>query len=134
MRTGRGHDCVKYWDTGLLWFGGKVTALGEGREISLGSKYKQASLVPPQLHAEPRKASCLLFCVSPALHEQSCEVYRHQGHTAGFFHIDSDGSGPLGPLQVYCDVTGKGLDSCSCLTWPWTVPGKAGPPQGDTCH
>ncbi|XP_057361410.1 contactin-associated protein-like 5 isoform X3 [Manis pentadactyla] len=40
-----------------------------------------------------------------SLYEQSCEVYRHQGHTAGFFHIDSDGSGPLGPLQVYCDVT-----------------------------
>ncbi|KAG8513171.1 Contactin-associated protein-like 5 [Galemys pyrenaicus] len=43
----------------------------------------------------------------PALYEQSCEVYRHQGNAAGFFYIDSDGSGPLGPLQVYCNITGK---------------------------
>ncbi|KAM8791985.1 contactin-associated protein-like 5 isoform 1-T1 [Rhynchonycteris naso] len=40
-----------------------------------------------------------------SLYERSCEVYRHQGSTAGFFHIDPDGSGPLGPLQVYCNVT-----------------------------
>ena len=51
---------------------------------------------------------CCLY-VFPALYEQSCEVYRHQGNTAGFFYIDSDGSGPLGPFQVYCNITGKGV-------------------------
>uniref|UniRef100_A0A1B0GWV0 Contactin associated protein-like 5A n=1 Tax=Rattus norvegicus TaxID=10116 RepID=A0A1B0GWV0_RAT len=40
-----------------------------------------------------------------SIYEQSCEVYRHKGHTAGFFYVDSDGSGPLGPLQVYCNIT-----------------------------
>ncbi|GAB1285307.1 Contactin-associated protein-like 5-2 [Apodemus speciosus] len=40
-----------------------------------------------------------------AIYEQSCEVYRHRGNTAGSFYVDSDGSGPLGPLQVYCNVT-----------------------------
>uniref|UniRef100_A0A8D1KTT9 Contactin associated protein family member 5 n=1 Tax=Sus scrofa TaxID=9823 RepID=A0A8D1KTT9_PIG len=40
-----------------------------------------------------------------SLYEQSCEVYRHQGNTAGFFYIDSDGSGPLAPFQVYCNIT-----------------------------
>ncbi|XP_070437126.1 contactin-associated protein-like 5 isoform X2 [Equus przewalskii] len=40
-----------------------------------------------------------------SIYEQSCEVYRHQGNTAGFFYIDSDGSGPLAPLQVYCNIT-----------------------------
>ncbi|XP_029394544.1 contactin-associated protein like 5-2 [Mus pahari] len=40
-----------------------------------------------------------------SIYEQSCEVYRHRGKTAGFFYIDSDGSGPLRPLQVYCNVT-----------------------------
>nr|XP_048299699.1 contactin-associated protein-like 5 [Myodes glareolus] len=40
-----------------------------------------------------------------SIYEQSCEVYRHQGNKAGFFYIDSDGSGPLGPLQVYCNIT-----------------------------
>ncbi|XP_022446294.1 contactin-associated protein-like 5 isoform X1 [Delphinapterus leucas] len=40
-----------------------------------------------------------------SLYEQSCEVYRHHGNTAGFFYIDSDGSGTLGPFQVYCNIT-----------------------------
>ncbi|XP_029394988.1 contactin-associated protein-like 5 [Mus pahari] len=40
-----------------------------------------------------------------SIYEQSCEVYRHRGHTAGFFYVDSDGSGPLAPLQVYCNIT-----------------------------
>ncbi|XP_058520158.1 contactin-associated protein-like 5 [Ochotona princeps] len=40
-----------------------------------------------------------------SIYEQSCEVYMHQGNTAGFFHIDSDGSGPLAPLQMYCNIT-----------------------------
>ncbi|XP_058520155.1 contactin-associated protein-like 5 [Ochotona princeps] len=39
------------------------------------------------------------------MYEQSCEVYRHQGNTAGLFYIDSDGSEPLAPLQVYCNIT-----------------------------
>lgn len=50
------------------------------------------------------------LCVFPALYEQSCEVYRHHGNTAGFFYIDSDGSGTLGPFQVYCNITGKGAE------------------------
>uniref|UniRef100_A0A8D0HL23 Contactin associated protein family member 5 n=1 Tax=Sphenodon punctatus TaxID=8508 RepID=A0A8D0HL23_SPHPU len=40
-----------------------------------------------------------------SIYEKSCEAYRHQGKTSGFFHIDSDGSGPLGPMQVYCNIT-----------------------------
>eukprot|EP00073_Rattus_norvegicus_P052063 XP_017454447.1 PREDICTED: contactin-associated protein like 5-2 isoform X2 [Rattus norvegicus] len=40
-----------------------------------------------------------------SIYEQSCEIYRHRGNKAGFFYVDSDGSGPLGPLQVYCNVT-----------------------------
>ncbi|EPY75923.1 hypothetical protein CB1_001533063 [Camelus ferus] len=40
-----------------------------------------------------------------SVYEQSCEAYRHQGNTAGFFYIDSDGSGPLAPFRVYCNVT-----------------------------
>ncbi|XP_039350694.1 contactin-associated protein-like 5 isoform X4 [Mauremys reevesii] len=40
-----------------------------------------------------------------SIYEQSCEAYRHKGKTSGFFYIDSDGSGPLGPFQVYCNIT-----------------------------
>ncbi|XP_033017801.1 contactin-associated protein-like 5 isoform X2 [Lacerta agilis] len=40
-----------------------------------------------------------------SIYEKSCEAYRHQGKTSGFFHIDSDASGPLPPLFVYCNIT-----------------------------
>ncbi|XP_052057008.1 contactin-associated protein like 5-3 isoform X3 [Apodemus sylvaticus] len=39
-----------------------------------------------------------------SIYEQSCEAYRHQGNMAGFFYVDPDGSGPLGPLQVFCNI------------------------------
>ncbi|KAM9508717.1 contactin-associated protein-like 4 isoform 5-T5 [Guaruba guarouba] len=39
------------------------------------------------------------------IYEQSCEAYKHRGNTSGFFNIDSDGSGPLGPFLVYCNMT-----------------------------
>ncbi|XP_062861472.1 contactin-associated protein-like 5 [Trichomycterus rosablanca] len=37
--------------------------------------------------------------------ESSCEAYRLAGSTSGYFSIDPDGSGPLGPVQVYCNIT-----------------------------
>uniref|UniRef100_A0A8B9TNU6 Contactin-associated protein-like 4 n=1 Tax=Anas platyrhynchos TaxID=8839 RepID=A0A8B9TNU6_ANAPL len=39
------------------------------------------------------------------IYEQSCESYKHRGNTSGFYNIDSDGSGPLGPFLVYCNMT-----------------------------
>ncbi|XP_078539528.1 contactin-associated protein-like 5 [Lissotriton helveticus] len=40
-----------------------------------------------------------------SIHEESCEVYRHKGNASGFYSIDTDGSGPLGPMRVYCNMT-----------------------------
>ncbi|KAM7166544.1 contactin-associated protein-like 4 [Macrochelys suwanniensis] len=40
-----------------------------------------------------------------SIYEQSCEAYMHRGNTSGFYYIDSDGSGPLGPFLVYCNMT-----------------------------
>ncbi|MGH0137107.1 UNVERIFIED_CONTAM: hypothetical protein FKN15_062860 [Acipenser sinensis] len=40
-----------------------------------------------------------------AIYEPSCEAYSHTGSTSGYFSIDSDGSGPLGPTLVYCNMT-----------------------------
>ncbi|KAM6985877.1 contactin-associated protein-like 5 [Aplochiton taeniatus] len=40
-----------------------------------------------------------------SIYEPSCEAYRVLGSSSGFFSIDSDGSGPMGPTQVYCDMT-----------------------------
>ncbi|XP_076987441.1 contactin-associated protein-like 3 isoform X2 [Tamandua tetradactyla] len=43
-------------------------------------------------------------CHSP-LYEQSCEAYKYRGNSSGLYYIDSDGSGPLGPALVYCNMT-----------------------------
>ncbi|XP_069080702.1 contactin-associated protein-like 5 isoform X1 [Pleurodeles waltl] len=40
-----------------------------------------------------------------SIYEQSCEAYRHLGNSSGFYYIDTDGSGPLGPMKVYCNIT-----------------------------
>uniref|UniRef100_A0A672JUG4 Contactin associated protein like 3 n=1 Tax=Salarias fasciatus TaxID=181472 RepID=A0A672JUG4_SALFA len=42
-----------------------------------------------------------------AVYEQSCEAYKHNGNTSGHFYIDVDGSGPIGPQLVYCNMTGN---------------------------
>ncbi|NXV39123.1 CNTP4 protein, partial [Rissa tridactyla] len=39
------------------------------------------------------------------IYEQSCEAYKHRGNASGFYNIDSDGSGPLRPFLVYCNMT-----------------------------
>ncbi|KAM5192554.1 contactin-associated protein-like 4 [Mantella aurantiaca] len=39
------------------------------------------------------------------IYEQSCEAYKHKGNSSGFFYVDSDGSGPLDPFVVYCNMT-----------------------------
>ncbi|KAM9320182.1 contactin-associated protein-like 5 [Gastrophryne carolinensis] len=40
-----------------------------------------------------------------SLYEQSCEAYKHKGYPSDFYYIDTDGSGPLGPMHVYCNIT-----------------------------
>uniref|UniRef100_A0A3P9QHD9 Contactin-associated protein-like 4 n=1 Tax=Poecilia reticulata TaxID=8081 RepID=A0A3P9QHD9_POERE len=40
-----------------------------------------------------------------AKYEPSCEVYKHQGDTSGHFYVDVDGSGPIKPQLVYCNMT-----------------------------
>ncbi|ELK14425.1 Contactin-associated protein-like 3, partial [Pteropus alecto] len=40
-----------------------------------------------------------------ALYEQSCEAHKHRGNSSGLYYIDSDGSGPLRPALVYCNMT-----------------------------
>ncbi|KAM7325707.1 hypothetical protein ACRRTK_015960 [Alexandromys fortis] len=40
-----------------------------------------------------------------AIYEPSCEAYKHLGQTSNYYWIDPDGSGPLGPLKVYCNMT-----------------------------
>uniref|UniRef100_A0A4W4EGY7 Contactin associated protein family member 5b n=1 Tax=Electrophorus electricus TaxID=8005 RepID=A0A4W4EGY7_ELEEL len=37
----------------------------------------------------------------------SCEAHRLMGSASGFFSIDPDGSGPLSPAVVYCNMTGE---------------------------
>uniref|UniRef100_A0A8C6UUV7 Contactin associated protein like 3 n=1 Tax=Neogobius melanostomus TaxID=47308 RepID=A0A8C6UUV7_9GOBI len=40
-----------------------------------------------------------------AAYEQSCEAYKHRGNTSGHYYVDVDGSGPIRPQPVYCNMT-----------------------------
>ncbi|XP_068423350.1 contactin-associated protein-like 4 [Clinocottus analis] len=40
-----------------------------------------------------------------SVYEQSCEAYKHRGNTSGFYHVDVDGSGPVRPQLMFCDMT-----------------------------
>ncbi|XP_015242102.1 PREDICTED: contactin-associated protein-like 2 isoform X1 [Cyprinodon variegatus] len=40
-----------------------------------------------------------------SLHEPSCEAYKHLGRSSDTYWIDPDGSGPLGPFKVICNMT-----------------------------
>uniref|UniRef100_A0A3P8X6B6 Contactin-associated protein-like 4 n=1 Tax=Cynoglossus semilaevis TaxID=244447 RepID=A0A3P8X6B6_CYNSE len=40
-----------------------------------------------------------------SVYQQSCEAYKHNGNTSGHYHIDVDGSGPIRPQLVYCNMT-----------------------------
>uniref|UniRef100_A0A3Q3IM13 Contactin associated protein like 3 n=1 Tax=Monopterus albus TaxID=43700 RepID=A0A3Q3IM13_MONAL len=45
-------------------------------------------------------------CRHSSVYEQSCEAYKHNGNTSGHYYIDVDGSGPIKPQLVYCNMTG----------------------------
>ncbi|XP_028278904.1 contactin-associated protein-like 4 [Parambassis ranga] len=40
-----------------------------------------------------------------SIYEQSCEAYKHKGNTSGYYYIDADGSGPIKPQPLYCNMT-----------------------------
>uniref|UniRef100_A0A1A8LCZ9 Contactin associated protein-like 5a n=1 Tax=Nothobranchius pienaari TaxID=704102 RepID=A0A1A8LCZ9_9TELE len=38
-------------------------------------------------------------------YEQNCEMYKHKGNASGHYYVDVDGSGPIKPQLVYCNMT-----------------------------
>uniref|UniRef100_A0A3B4XHD2 Contactin-associated protein-like 5 n=1 Tax=Seriola lalandi dorsalis TaxID=1841481 RepID=A0A3B4XHD2_SERLL len=40
-----------------------------------------------------------------SIYETSCTAYKLIGSSSGLYTIDPDGSGPLGPTEVYCNMT-----------------------------
>lgn len=75
------------------------------------------------LFGEPLFWSCAhAGCFLPAIYEPSCEAYKHLGQTSNYYWIDPDGSGPLGPLKVYCNMTGNYAifmfhEDCFSICW-----------------
>uniref|UniRef100_A0A673LVY6 Contactin-associated protein-like 4 n=1 Tax=Sinocyclocheilus rhinocerous TaxID=307959 RepID=A0A673LVY6_9TELE len=50
------------------------------------------------------------FCLNRfifSIYEASCEAYKHKGNTSGFYYIDVDGSGPIRPQLIYCNMSDK---------------------------
>ncbi|XP_046717176.1 contactin-associated protein-like 4 isoform X2 [Silurus meridionalis] len=42
-----------------------------------------------------------------SVYEASCEAYKHRGNTSGLYHVDIDGSGPIKPQLIYCNMSDK---------------------------
>nr|XP_057928815.1 contactin-associated protein-like 4 isoform X2 [Doryrhamphus excisus] len=40
-------------------------------------------------------------------YEQSCEAYKHKGTASGHYYVDVDGSGPIKPQLIYCNMTDR---------------------------
>ncbi|XP_056149052.1 contactin-associated protein-like 4 [Lampris incognitus] len=40
-----------------------------------------------------------------SIYEPSCEAYKHRGNMSGHYYIDVDGSGPIKPQLIYCNMT-----------------------------
>ncbi|XP_048833106.1 contactin-associated protein-like 2a [Brienomyrus brachyistius] len=55
-----------------------------------------------------------------SIYEQSCEAYKHLGKTSDTYWIDPDGSGPLSPFRVNCNMTEDKV---------WTTVTNSLPPQ-----
>ncbi|KAI9547004.1 hypothetical protein NQZ68_021674 [Dissostichus eleginoides] len=62
-----------------------------------------------------------------SIYESSCEAYKLIGSSSGFYSIDPDGSGPLGPTQVYCNMTEEKVWTVLThnITAPVTVQGSS---------
>lgn len=67
--------------------------------------------------------SCL-YAPPTAIYEPSCEAYKHLGRSSDTYWIDPDGSGPLAPFKVSCNMTGVCLPVCVRKTL-WRVKGHA---------
>uniref|UniRef100_A0A3B1IS72 Contactin associated protein like 3 n=1 Tax=Astyanax mexicanus TaxID=7994 RepID=A0A3B1IS72_ASTMX len=59
-----------------------------------------------------------------SVYEASCEAYKHRGNTSGLYYIDVDGSGPIKPQLIYCNMSGK-----CCMTHR-----EGGPSSGTNQH
>uniref|UniRef100_A0AAR2KCN3 Contactin associated protein like 3 n=1 Tax=Pygocentrus nattereri TaxID=42514 RepID=A0AAR2KCN3_PYGNA len=42
-----------------------------------------------------------------SIYEPSCEAYKHRGNTSGYYYVDMDGSGPIKPQLIYCNMSDK---------------------------
>ncbi|XP_051971628.1 contactin-associated protein-like 5 isoform X1 [Xyrauchen texanus] len=40
-----------------------------------------------------------------SIYEASCEAYKHKGNASGYYYIDIDGSGPIKPQLIYCNMS-----------------------------
>uniref|UniRef100_A0A8C9XRN3 Contactin associated protein family member 5 n=1 Tax=Sander lucioperca TaxID=283035 RepID=A0A8C9XRN3_SANLU len=82
---------------------------GLWHSVSLNTRNLQITLA---VDSEPSSSIELWEQLEPrgnlyfgAIYESSCEAYKLIGSSSGFYSIDPDGSGPLGPAQVYCNMT-----------------------------
>uniref|UniRef100_A0A2K6QTQ0 Contactin-associated protein-like 3 n=1 Tax=Rhinopithecus roxellana TaxID=61622 RepID=A0A2K6QTQ0_RHIRO len=94
---------------------------GQWHSVSLSAKWSHVNVVVDDDTAVQPLVAVLIDSGDTyyfgALYEQSCEAHKHRGNPSGLYYIDADGSGPLGPFLVYCNMTDAA----------WTVVRHGGP-------
>uniref|UniRef100_A0A8C9HAQ6 Contactin-associated protein-like 3 n=1 Tax=Piliocolobus tephrosceles TaxID=591936 RepID=A0A8C9HAQ6_9PRIM len=94
---------------------------GQWHSVSLSAKWSHMNVVVDDDTAVQPLLAVLIDSGDTyyfgALYEQSCEAHKHRGDPSGLYYIDADGSGPLGPFLVYCNMTDAA----------WTVVRHGGP-------
>ncbi|MEJ1276018.1 contactin associated protein-like 4 [Cricetulus griseus] len=84
---------------------------GQWHSVSLSAKRSHLSVTvdghvtPASPWLGPEQVNPGSIFYFGAVYEQSCEAYKHRGNASGFYYIDSDGSGPLQPFLLYCNMT-----------------------------
>uniref|UniRef100_A0A2K5EW72 Contactin associated protein like 3 n=1 Tax=Aotus nancymaae TaxID=37293 RepID=A0A2K5EW72_AOTNA len=94
---------------------------GQWHSVSLSAKWSHVSMVVDDDTAVQPLVAVLIDSGDTyyfgALYERSCEAHKHRGNPSGLYYIDADGSGPLAPFLVYCNMTDAA----------WTVVRHGGP-------
>uniref|UniRef100_A0A4W4FQ80 Contactin associated protein like 3 n=1 Tax=Electrophorus electricus TaxID=8005 RepID=A0A4W4FQ80_ELEEL len=82
-------------------------ALNDGQWHSVDLSTQRDRLVLAVDKADTFTTTTSLPVMPSTIYEPSCEAYKHQGNTSGFYHIDVDGSGPIKPQLIYCNMSDK---------------------------
>ncbi|CAF97959.1 unnamed protein product, partial [Tetraodon nigroviridis] len=103
-----GRNWKPYHQDGNIWaFSGNSNSESVVRhELQQGTVVRFLRFVPLEWSEEGRIGLRIeVYGCSYSIYEPSCEAYKHLGRSSDTYWIDPDGSGPLAPFKVSCNMT-----------------------------